>query len=239
MGIAPGRLPARLIALEGESGVGKSRLADRWASREPGVLVLPEAFDRFRPRPSLAVPDRRSLRRVELRLFREELRRYRDGVRARDRGCLVLADTGFLGPLTYSAGLARIDPRRDIVAELLAEYRYAADRGVLGIPDLTIVLEAPRATIRRRLGGDPHGHPPRFRGRHARIGRMERRLWTGPLAGAGGSRVVRMSAAGPPAAVAARLDALVRTTRLPPALAPAVAARRLAATLDRIEFGKR
>src|SRR5579863_7292459 len=103
MATGPG-LP-RIVALEGTSGVGKSRVARALALPGSGTVLLPEAYDRLDPAPSLAVPDRRALWGVEARLLRAEVGRYREALRWRGQGRVVIADTGFLGPLTYSVGM--------------------------------------------------------------------------------------------------------------------------------------
>jgi hypothetical protein len=229
----------RVIALEGPSGIGKTLIAARLAADLPGIVRLPEAYERLRNPPSLAVPDRARLWRVEHRLLREEQRRYREAVQRRSAGVVVLADTGFLGPLTYCIGLARLDPGRNVVAPLWTEYEHAVAAGRLGMPDLTILLEAPGPTVRDRAAADPTHHPPAWADRHARIGRFERALWTGPIGQRLGGRLRRISATGPPDRVALRLQHLLGDGRLPPALPPEAAVRRLGAVLRGIAIRNR
>jgi AAA domain len=235
--VAPARPLPRIVALEGMSGIGKSRLAHALAG--DGRTVLTEAYDRLRPPPSLAVPDARALLDVETRLFREEERRYRQALGLRAAGATVIADTGFLGPLTYSVGMAAIDPGRDVIAPMRAAYAGSAARGRIGVPDLTVLLTVSEATRRRRLAGDPVRHPVAWRRRHAAIGRIERSIWEGPLARRLGRRVVPVSAAGPPGAVAERVRRLLLQTSARPALTRRDAARELGECLPGAAFGKR
>jgi hypothetical protein len=229
----------RIVALEGMSGIGKSRVARALVSAGTSVALLPEAVDRIPSPPSLAVPDRRRLWAVERRLFHEEQHRYRRALELRGRGHLVVADTGFLGPLTYSVGLARIDRHRDVVAPLRAEYERATIDGRIGLADLTILLDASPATRRRRVARDPVGHPPELRRRHATVGRFEHRLWTGPLGAALGPRFRRISAAGPVATVAERVRAAWEDRRSPRAWTAAASGRELLEMLQGSSFGKR
>ena len=94
----------RLVALEGGSASGKSTLVTA-AARTFGWRPLAEAFDRLDPAPSLDFDSPRELLRLEATLLAEEVRRYHEARRLTERGATVLADTGFLGPLTYTLGL--------------------------------------------------------------------------------------------------------------------------------------
>jgi|HubBroStandDraft_3_1064219.scaffolds.fasta_scaffold76420_4 thymidylate kinase len=236
--MATARPAPRIVALEGTSGVGKSRIARALTSGSPGMVLLKEAYERIRPTPSLAVPDAPSLLRVEQRLVREEQRRFREAVEARRRGSTVVADTGFLGPLTYSVGLAAIDPGRDVVAPIRTLYLDAAAGRRIGLPDLTLLLDASASTVRRRLAGDATRHPVAWRARHAAVGRIEARLWTGPLARRLGPRFQRISAAGTPERVAARIRRILMELPGPPALSEQDAARRLHGTVRDAVPGK-
>ena len=230
--MASRRSPPRLIAIEGPTGVGKSRLALALSERIPGAIRLPEAYDRLSRPPSLEVPDREELLFVERRLFREELRRYRDARRARSEGRTVIADTGFLGPLTYSIGLARLDPARDVAAPMAAAMRRAAVLHTLGMPDLTLHLGAPASALRGRILGDPTGHPEPLATRHLRVGRTEAQLWNGPIARVLGARYRPVSARGPEDQVELRaLERIDRSTVQPP-LRPAEASELLEAVVD-------
>jgi hypothetical protein len=237
--MAPRRSTGRLVALEGMSGIGKSRAARELAAGGHGIFVVPEAFDRMADPPALVVPDRAALWAVERGLFREELRRCRRAVDRRSRGHLVLVDTGFLGPLTYSIGMATWDPRRDIVAPMRALYEQAALASHLELPDLTILLEVSDSTRRRRTAADPIGHPSALRRRHARIGAIEHRLWSGTIARSLGRRFAVVSGAGSPSAVAGRIrDVMLDREALPP-WPPGDSARALVEMLGGPTFGKR
>ncbi|MHB8351561.1 MAG: AAA family ATPase [Thermoplasmata archaeon] len=171
------RLRGRLVAVEGPSGAGKSRLVRAWG-RRIGAPVLAEAFDRLRPRPNLLFDGADALLRLEERLLAEEERRYAEARRRAAAGRTVLLDTGFLGPLTYTAGLSRTDPGAGaVVLELLAHAGRALARGSWGMADLTVFLDVPERQARERARCSPADHPARLRGRHARVGRWERRFW--------------------------------------------------------------
>lgn len=191
-----GEPAGRIVAVEGPPGIGKSRLVRFLAEETRGTLRIEEAFDRLDRRVSLAVPDRSELARVERRLLREERRRFREAMRTRATGRTVLVDTGFLGPLTYSLALARLDPPRDVVALLLRQYERAARLGTLGMPDLTLRLRAPPGLIARRVAADPVRTGDRWAARHARVSRTEETLWRGPIAGVLGPRLVWLDARG-------------------------------------------
>jgi hypothetical protein len=236
--VAPARPFPPLIALEGASGIGKSRVARLLTAPGSGWAFLPEAYDRLRPPPALAVPTAEALLRVERRLFQEELTRYRHAGVLRRRGWTVVADTGFLGPLTYSLGLGELDPERDVVGPVRRWYESAARAGRVGFPDLTIRLTASGSTIRRRLAGDPTHHPPEWQRRHARVGDLERTLWEGPLRGRLGARLLEISGAGPPEAVAARIHRHLRRGTAPPPWSSREAARQLRAALPSLAIGK-
>jgi len=171
----------RIVALEGRSGVGKSRLLRFLLDRHPEWVGIPEAYERLRPRPSLDVPDRVELGTVERRLLREERRRYREAIRRRAEGRTVILDTGPFGPLTYAVGLARLDPARDVVGALEGAYRRAARDRTLGVADLTLRLSAPDRTVRARVRRDRARCPARGGGRraHRRLGEVDPRVLRG------------------------------------------------------------
>lgn len=223
------------MAFEGASGVGKTRLLRELLARHPGAVGLEEAYATLRPPPPLDVPDRPELGRVERALLRAELARWRRATALRRDGRLVLADTGFLGPLTYAIGLAARDPARDVVAELAAGYRRAIAAGRLGCPDLTVLLVAPGREIARRAATDPPGHPVGLRARHASVGRIERGLWSSVLAPPLGTRFRRLAAGGGPDAVARRAEATLAAARSARPLAPAAGARLAAGAVGRLE----
>ncbi|MFY9717656.1 MAG: hypothetical protein WAK40_06970, partial [Thermoplasmata archaeon] len=102
-----GRRRPVVVAVEGISGSGKSTLVAR-AADEFGWVPLAEAYDRLEPRPALGVRSAPALERVERQLFEEDGRRFEAAQALVRRGATVLADTGFLGPLTYTAGLVAL-----------------------------------------------------------------------------------------------------------------------------------
>ena len=167
------------LAVEGPSGAGKTTTS-RALARALSAEWIPEAFERLRPRPDLRFSSAGSLARLEARLLGEERRRFAEAGRLRARGGRVVLDTGFLGPVTYAAGLARIDPAlRPALRSIVRRAAGWAEAGRLGLPDETVYLLAGREAIARRLARDPVGHPPQLGERHARVARWERRLWLG------------------------------------------------------------
>lgn len=197
---------ALVIAVEGSSAAGKSATV-RAAARAFGWVRLREAYDRLTPPPSLVVPTAARLLATERRLLREEGRRYREALRWRARGRTVVADTGFLGPLSYTAGLVALGeaPR----AVLLTLVRAARSRGGPGLPDAVVYLEAGRALRKRRARSDRRRHPASLEARHDRVGRFERRVYRELLPRILPGRVRSVRATGPPRAVARRLRAAV------------------------------
>ncbi len=196
----------RIVALEGESAVGKSTVAALLARRVDGAL-LAEAYDRLRPSPSLSFRNDRELFVLETALLREEVRRYRAARALALRGLTVVADTGFLGPLSYTAGLVvlgRCAPAT--YARLLRAATPLLRAGSLGVADLTVLLTAPRAVLARRAARDPGRHPAEFRERHRAVGRLERSQFLGELARAFPGRVVRVSATGEPERTVGRIE---------------------------------
>ena len=222
-----GRKEGFVVALEGQSGVGKTAVSRAVAGRT-GAMRIAEAADRLRPRPTLRYRSPAGLRRLETRLLAEEGRRYATARRARTLGRLVVADTGFLGPLTYSAGLARLDPAFDVRPTLAQSARRLEAAGMWGPADLHVVLVAPSREIARRLARAPAAHPEDLRDRHARVGRAElatwRRLGRTTLPG----RIAFVSATGPVEAVVGRVvravDRAREGTPPPPPAGPVAAA---------------
>ncbi len=210
------RAGGRLIALEGPSAVGKTRVAEALAARLGGRLV-PEAFRRLTPPPSLRLTGRGPLLRLERRLLAEEMRRYREAERGRRRGDTVVLDTGFLGPLTYAIGLTQMDPRCDVTAPLLRELARRSRAGALRLPDLTVYLNAPRTELARRARSDPRGHPPALVRRHWAVARTEGTLWRALARRLPSGRVRFVRARGSPSRLAQRIaSALARFPPPPP-----------------------
>jgi thymidylate kinase len=204
-----------LVAVEGPSASGKSR-AVREAARSLGVPALPEAYDRVRPRLSLSWTSDAQLLRLERRLLHEEAARFREGRRLARDGTTVIADTGFLGPITYSAGLVRrgLAPST-VLAELVTTARTWAREGRWGLPDAVLYLRTPERVRQRRAARDPWGHPASLQGRHQAVAAEELRLYRTVVAPAMGPRFRFVSGNGLPGEVVGRLARTVERTRTP------------------------
>ncbi|MCI4357477.1 MAG: AAA family ATPase [Thermoplasmata archaeon] len=167
----------RTIALEGASGVGKSAVARSLARALSGTLVR-EAYERLEPPLALDFADGPTLAALQRRLLEEESRRFKEAEGQRTQGGDVVLDTGFLGPLTYSAGLAHLEPAW---AAALGSVGRAVLRRVrddrLGLADRTIYLDLEARAVAWRVAGDPVGHPPERAALHARVHSWERYLW--------------------------------------------------------------
>lgn len=170
------RLRGVVVALSGPSGSGKSTVAAALARRRRWAR-LDEAYYRLRPRPGLSVVSQARLRALERRLLDEEARRFLEARSLASTGRTVVADTGFLDPVLYTAGLLVLDLAT--AATFRAVFRHArrlALRRRLGLADLSVVLSVPAATRRARVERDPTGHPRAFRPRHEAVGRVETTL---------------------------------------------------------------
>lgn len=210
----------RIIAIEGASGAGKSTLV-RTGARERGWVALPEAFDRLDPRPPLSYRTDRELRRIERTLLAEEIRRFRDAERLRRRGRTVVADTGFLGPITYTAGLETLGiAPTTLRPELVRQLRASARPAGWGLPDLIVFLEVDERTRRRRAKRDAERHPPGLDRRHARVSAFERRFYRTVLRKVPGVRIRFVRTRSSPGVLARRLDAEIRALPDPPPVAP-------------------
>jgi hypothetical protein len=99
-------------------------------------------------------------------------------MRLRSQGKTVVADTGFLGPLTYTWGLVGLGRAPGSVARSLtrAATRLARARS-LGLPDLTVYLETTRSERLRRARFDRGHHPASLFPRHESVGQIERRYY--------------------------------------------------------------
>lgn len=200
----------RLIAVEGPSAAGKTTLVRR-AARSLGWCALGEAFDRLDPVPSLEYGSSQQLRLLEGKLLAEEARRYREARRQCARGHTVLADTGFLGPITYTRGLVALDLAPTSVARSLErKARSLLQRGVLGIPDLTVYLDLSTNERRRRARADPDRHPLALFRRHTTVGRLERAYYVTTFAAALPDRFRTLSGRREPRTLVASLRAVVR-----------------------------
>ena len=155
-----------------------------------GWPVVPEAFDQLRPRPSLFVEQPGRLEELELRLLRQESRRY---MRAElSEAETVVLDTGFLGPLTYAAGLKHLGGYPDVLPRLIRETRSMLVSGRWGFADLTVYLDVSPRLQRLRAQRAKESHPESYAERHRRVGRWERRFWTTQVAPRLGRRFLRL-----------------------------------------------
>ena len=204
----------RLVAVEGGSASGKTSLV-RAAAHTFGWRPLPEAFDRLDPAPSLGFASGRELLQLEVTLLAEETRRFQEAQRLCAAGATVLADTGFLGPVTYTLGLAELGlAPATVAAELLTRARFWVGTGRLGLPDLTVYLRttARERTARSRAGA--RSHPPELFRRHEAVGRLERRVFEREMPEVCPVGVRLLRADRPTAALVRRLGAVVGATPL-------------------------
>jgi len=203
------RRRGRLIAVEGASASGKTTLV-RTAARTLGWRPLPEAFDRLDPVPSLEFDSPRELLRLEGALVTEEVRRYREAFRLCGRGTTVLADTGFLGPLTYTLGLVELGRAPASAGRTLERsVRSLLRAGALGIPDLTVYLHTTADERRRRARAGARHHPVSLFPRHESVGAVERRYFESGFPAVLPDRFRVLRASGRPNDLARRLGALV------------------------------
>ena len=227
----PGRARrAPIVAVEGISGAGKSTLVARAAAH--GWTALAEAYDRLDPPPDLTVPTVADLARTERALLAEEGRRWVAARAIAATGRPVVADTGFLGPLTYTAALVALGQAPPALARSLARTTGArAARGAWGVPDAIVFLDCRPTTRARRVDRDPVRHPPALARRHEAVGRVEERFYRHELPALLPGRVHRLAADAGPDRVVAGFLRIVRAVR-PAATSPA-AVRRLLAPLAR------
>jgi thymidylate kinase len=203
------------IAVEGPSGVGKSTVT-RLLGRSRNSVRLEEAWDRLSPQPSLELGSRRELLALERKLLEVEAERYAQARRAADEGHTVWMDTGTMGPLTYSAGLAWLTGGAlDLRRPLLAWARRALGEGRWGLPDLIVHLElAPSEILARGLRSGRH--PPTLLARHLLVARFESELYRNRIARCLPHRVLPMRARGSPEELARSVERKVRARPRPP-----------------------
>jgi AAA domain len=206
-------MPGWLVAVEGPSGAGKTSAVHALA-RRTGRPMLAEAVDRIRPTPRLTWSSDEELLRLEGRLLAEDAARYREGRRVARTGATVLADTGFLGPLTYSAGLIRerLAPSELLGTLLRTAGEWARERR-WGLPDAVLYVQTPDATRERRARSDPAGHPPSLQLRHQRVAAVEFEIYRTVVRRALGPRLRFVSGEGTEEEVATRLDRALSRTR--------------------------
>jgi hypothetical protein len=226
---------AEVIAVEGPSAAGKTR-AVRDVAPGLGAAPLAEAYERLRPRPPLGWRTPGELLRTERRLLQEEARRYREARELSQVGGLVVADTGFLGPLTYASSVAAMGlVSASRVVGLVEEARGLARAGRWGLPDALVYLRTSPAVRRRRAARDPRGHPASLQRRHQEVGEVEFRFYRSTLARSFGPRFRFVSGDGPPELVAGRVrravGRLLAVRSPPPPVDPILDALEAAATV--------
>ncbi len=231
----PPRAP--IVALEGPSAAGKSTVAAALQSRH-GWAIVAEAADRLDPPPSLRFADDEQLYRLERRLLEEDARRFRTAREIAARGTAVVADTGFVGTVSYTAGLvATGDCRPTTYVRLMDRAERLARHDRLGMADLSVVLRTSPRVRAERAAADPERHPPEFWSRHEEVGRFEAGVFWPWLTGRLPGRVVEVRASGRPERIAGRIS--VRATgvallRQPSGTAARVLARLRAADLPAV-----
>jgi hypothetical protein len=210
--------PGFLLALEGASAAGKTTVASAVA-RTTGATVLPEAYRRLVPAPSLEFRSSEELLGLERTLLAEEVLRYAEASDRIHAGESVIADTGFLGPLTYTFALVR-DGRipSSVLATLVAESRSLGARGELGFADAYVYLDASPGVRAERARSDPAGAPPQVAARHRELGTLERAFYFSHFAPLWGGRFRVVGADGTAPEVAAEIvRALPGLVESPPA----------------------
>ncbi len=194
-----------IVAVEGPSAAGKSAVALAAGALSGGATV-PEAYVRLGRSVPLEFRSSPELVRVERRLLREDVRRWRQARVLARQGRTVYLDTGVLGTLTYTWGLVEIGRAESAAMNALWESVDRAVRsGRLGLPDRIAFIDTPPSVRRRRARQSPEGHPARLDELHARVGTLERALWSdrwGPLLG---NRLVRIDGRESVARIARRL----------------------------------
>jgi hypothetical protein len=210
----------RVVAVEGPSAAGKTTAVAAVAERL-GAVVVPEAFRRLAPAPSLEFATEEQLLDLERSLLDEDARRFADARRAAGSGATVLADTGFLGPLTYTAGLVELRTAgRRTLAALVDRARQLAAQGAWGLAEGYVYLATSPHLQFARARADPVGHPTRLAARHVAVGGIERRFYRERFAPLLGPRFEEISGDGAHDAVAIRLRTAVQRVASPRVRAP-------------------
>ena len=199
-----------VIAIEGASAAGKTTVADA-AGASTGWTVIPEAYRRLVPPPSLDFRTAGELLRLERTLLEEEARRYREAFDRARAGATVIVDSGFLGPLTYSFALVRAGTAPvGVLTSVITEARALGERGEWGLADAYVYLDVPPEVRAVRAAADPAGAPAELAARHRAMGSIERSFYLDRFAPRWGPRFRVLPAARPPAPVAEDLVRIVR-----------------------------
>jgi len=201
---------ARLVAVDGPSASGKSTVVARLARTQDWV-PLAEAYDRTTPPIDLHFSSLPELARIERTLLEEEANRWTVARALLHRGWSVIADTGFLGPLTYTRGLVGEGlASPGLLSELAERAQRLALRRRWGLPDLTVYLQVPERLRRERARLDRAHHPPDLYARHEAVARREAFFYETEWPSIDRSAVYVVPAAGPTDRIAARVAERVR-----------------------------
>lgn len=207
----------RLIAIEGGSAAGKTTLVHA-AARTLGWQSLGEAFDRLDPTPSLEYGSPREFLLLEGVLLAEEVRRYREARRGCAGGRTVLADTGFLGPLTYTQGLVELGRVSASIGRAVERSTRSLLRNrAIGLPDLTVYLHTTPSERARRARTGARRHPAALVPRHEAVGEIERRYFEEVFPAALPDRFRTLRGRAGPASLVQRLRTLIEEADPSPA----------------------
>jgi hypothetical protein len=194
--------PGLLVAIEGPSAAGKTTVTEAIA-RSAGWVPLGEAYRRLSPPLSLEFRSPEELLRIERTLLREEARRYSEASERLATGASVLADTGFLGPLTYTLALVRRNQAPpSTLTTILEEARGLGARGEWGLADGYVYLDTSAEVQAARASSDPAGAAPALAARHRELGAIEREFYLEHFARLWGRRFRVVPADRPPSEVA-------------------------------------
>jgi hypothetical protein len=197
--------PGKVVAVEGASAAGKTTAIEE-AGRRTGWVALPEAFRRLTPTPRLEFGSPDELLTLEEQLLREDARRYTEAREQANAGRTVLADTGFLGPLTYTEVLVRRgEAPRTVLAHLIEIARALTLRGAWGVADAYIYIDTSPGVRSFRGRVDPGGAPASLARRHLEVGDAERSFYRDRFAPVLSTRFGTIPGDGSRAEVAQRL----------------------------------
>jgi hypothetical protein len=179
---------------------------------ESGWMVLLEAYRQMRRPPSLEFHSAAELVDLERRLIREDSKRYLEARTRAAAGGTVLADTGFLGPLTYTWALVGIGAAPPSALTAVVQFaRELSERGEWGLADAYVYLDTPTSIRSDRVRRDPAGHPADLARRHERVGGLERRFYLERFAPLLGTRFHSASGSGSVSQVGTRVRKAART----------------------------
>lgn len=133
----------------------------------------------------------------------------REAARLRREGITVVADTGFLGPLTYTGALVALgEAPSALLREVRGWTRPAGQARPWVLPDLVVYLDLPSPERRRRAARDAARHPLLQDRQHESAARVERSFYRYLAEHDLIGRVRFVRADRPPRKVAERIQAL-------------------------------